>query len=78
MKINFWESEHGTSFELTPETPEEVGQLFRMVNNSVAEKPQMYLSFGQEDKDVPGANIWIKKLKPQSNKVKTSIQNYTP
>lgn len=78
MKITFWESQHGTSIELTPETPEEVGQLFRMVNNSTAEKPQMYLSFGSGDKDAPGANIWIKKLKPKSHKVENSIRNYNP
>lgn len=76
MKISFQESQYGTSIELEPETPEEVGQLFRMVNNSLAEKPKMHLSFGAEEKNLPYANIWIKKLKPSSNKVKNSIQNH--
>lgn len=76
MKIEFTESEYWSDFNLTPETPAEVAMLYRMVNNSKAEKPEMYLSFGKDEKVTISCNVSIKKLKPESNKVVNSIRNY--
>lgn len=60
MKITFFENQYGTSFELTPETPEEVATLLRITNNTLAEKPEIALHFSKE----PTLNIWMRKVKP--------------
>lgn len=70
------ENQYNSWFELEPETATETAQLFRMVNNSKAEKPEMYLSFGTDEKSKVWCNVTIKKLKPTSNKVSNSINNY--
>ena len=76
MKIEFKENEYNSWFELEPETAIETAQLFRMVNNSKAEKPQLYLSFGNNDKSKVWCCVSIGKLKSTSNKVSNSIKNY--
>ena len=76
MKITFTENEYNSNFNIEPETADEVAQLFRMVNNSKAEKPEMYLSFGSNDKTKIWCCVSINKLKPASNKVINSIKNY--
>jgi len=76
MKIQFTETRYYSVFELEPETPEEVAQLFRMTNNSKAEKPEIYLSFGNDDKSKIYCVASFKKMKDTSNKIVNSIKNY--
>lgn len=58
MKITFTEFEHGVSFDMTPETVEEVGQIARMAANTSAEKPTVTFYFGNN----PSGSVWIKKV----------------
>lgn len=74
MKFEFSESEYETSITLTPETADDMAQLIRMVKNSKADKPHLYLSFTKN----PWATISIKKLSDKSNKVSGAISNTHP
>lgn len=76
MKIELFESQYNSWFEIEPETATEVAMLFRMVNNSKAEKPEMYLSFGTDENQKVWCNVTIKKLKPTSSKISNSINNH--
>ena len=62
MKVTFFENNYGTSFELTPETVEEVSALARIAKNSKAEKPVISFYFS----GAPSCSIWIKKIKPSA------------
>lgn len=66
MKIDYQEYEDGVSIELIPDTPEEVAQLFRFVNNAKKVKPDISLSFYK----LPTCAIYLKK-------VARSKQNYS-
>lgn len=58
MKIEFFETDAGSSFQMKPETVEEVGALARMANSSKSEMPQIVFRFG----DTPCCDIWIRKV----------------
>lgn len=58
MKIEFFESVHGTSFDLKPETPEETAALARIAKSSRSEKPSINFYFSKE----PTLSIWIRKV----------------
>jgi hypothetical protein len=75
MKISFNENDHHTGFALEPETPAEVAMLYRLVQNSKAEKPELYLSFGSDQKCSVWAHVSIKKIKKDSNGFKSNISN---
>lgn len=45
MMIEMFNRDWGTEFVITPETPVEVAELFRLTNNAKSEKPDMFLSF---------------------------------
>ena len=64
MKIEFQEGKYGCSFILKPETAQELAQLGRMTNNSMATKPEIHLSFSDE----PYCSVWIKKVKEKVQK----------
>lgn len=66
MKVTFFENEFGSSFDLQPETVEEVSALARMAKNSKAEKPDIAFYFSGS----PTASVWVKKVK------KTAQRNY--
>ncbi len=68
MKIEFRESENFGEFNLIPETPAEVAQLFRLSKNAVAEKPGIFLSFSS---NTPWCVISLRKRK--ASKQVTSV-----
>ena len=61
MKLEFSQSDYSTEIMLYPETAEEMAQLLRMVKNSKAQKPELYLSFSSNQ---PWGLIGIKRQKP--------------
>lgn len=76
MIIRFHENDYNSWFDIEPETPQETAQLYRMVRNSKAQKPEMYMSFGADEKSKIWCTVTIKKLSKESNKVSNSIKNY--
>lgn len=54
-----FENKFGTSFDLKPETVEEVATLARIAKSSKAEKPQINFYFSGS----PSCSIWIQKVK---------------
>lgn len=62
MKITFFENKFGTSFDLRPETIEEVATLARIAKSSRAEKPEIVFHFSGN----PSCSIWIRKTKEGS------------
>ncbi len=61
MKIELDQWAEGASIKLRPETPEEVSQLFRLINNVKKEPASFYLSFSSS----PVLSISFRKLIPQ-------------
>lgn len=72
MKLEFSESTASTEISLVPESANEMAALLRMVKNSKAEKPELYLSFSGDN---PWAIITIRKYKPDSNKIVGAFSN---
>jgi len=70
MKVEFFENEYGSDYQLVPETPEEVAKLVRISMNSKKEKPEISLYLPYDGP--PKMNIWIKKLdkKKQTNSIR--------
>lgn len=69
MNFQINEGKYGTTFTITPETPEEVATLARITQNSKAEKPTIYLSFS----DKPYMSLDLRKIRP--NVQRNSISN---
>lgn len=69
MKIEFFENDFGVSFELKPESVEEVATLARIAKNSKATPPDISFYFG----GTPACSIWIKKIKKVAQR--NSINN---
>jgi len=62
MKIEFFENKFGCSFQLTPETVDEVAMLARTAKSSKSEKPEISFYFS----GTPSCHIWIKKINEKS------------
>lgn len=70
MKVEVMENDYGLGIEITPETPEEVAQLFRFTNNAKAEKPSVSLYFSSKS---PLCSIWLRKI--NKDKQRNAISN---
>lgn len=77
MIIEFVETDYETALTFFPETADEVAQLYRMVNNSKAQKPYLFLQFNDSGRRIYG-HVSMKKIKMKSASYKTSISNYKP
>lgn len=68
MQFKFSETEHGFYLNLTPETPEECGQVLRLANMAALTRVRVATNFSGKQ---PDSYIFISKSK--SNNVNNSV-----
>lgn len=75
MRIEFVETKYETALTIFPDTADEVAQLFRMTQNTKAEKPYLSLQFNDESGKQVYGMICLHKIKESSNKIITHVSN---